>query len=509
MRVKRTDGVFLAVVLGLFCLFQAVLIYHVQVTDYDEAVFLDIARNVQRSGLPLRSIGPSGVLYFIHTPLYLYLVTASTLVFGEKLVLLRLVTTAFAVGTLLLTYATVRRTQPAAAALVAALLVGLNAFFALYAYFLTMEVPMAFFVVLAVYWLAREAEMGGWRYLVLAGGAGATAVMLKEVAVIFMAAAALYALSTGSNWRDRLTRSFWLLLPFGGAVLLWLAWGIRLDAAGFQRGVLGWVGSAAGTGGIVDARSQTILLTWLQTLGGDVWGWATAVLLALSLPAYWLFFQRPLPKIVRLLFLYIGLALLVSLLVRLKEPRHMLATIPLMALAIGYLVEWDKVWDWVRRRRVVTAVVILLAFFAAWNLSPLKLPPASEWRNPEAWWQPMFSNRLYRSQYYYGLVRETGDYLRQTTPEDAIITVIHEGPVTGYYADRRHYFLYTMSLPRTLETLATTEYLVVDNFIFPNQTEEEKEVVRNYIADHFQLIQLLQDSHRQISVYRRIPSAAP
>jgi 4-amino-4-deoxy-L-arabinose transferase-like glycosyltransferase len=509
MPVKRTNGVFLAVVLGVFVLFQTVLLYHVQVADYDEAIFLDIARNLQRSGLPLRSIGPAGVLYFIHTPLYLYLVTASVLIFGENLVLLRLVTTAFGAGALLLTYATVRRTQPSAAALVAALLVALNAFFALYAYFLTMEVPMVFFIVLAVYWLAQEEERGGRGYLILAGGAGATAVMLKELAVIFMAAAALYAFSTGGGWRDRLTRPFWLLLPLGGAVLLWIAWGLRLDAVGFQRGVLGWIGSAAGTGGIVDARSQTVLLNWLHTLGADVWGWATAVLLALSLPAYFLFFRRPLPKIVRLLFLYIALALAVSLLVRLKEPRHMLATIPMMAMVIGYLVEWDKVWNWVRGRRAVTAVAALLALFTVWNLSPLKLPPVSEWRNPEAWWQPMFSNRLYRSQYYYGLVRETGDYLRQITPEDAIITVIHEGPVTGYYADRRHYFLYNMPLPRTLETLAMTEYLVIDNFIFPNQTEEEKEVVRNYIADHFQLTQLLQDSHRQISVYQRIPPAPP
>jgi hypothetical protein len=110
---------------------------------------------------------------------------------------------------------------------------------------------------------------------------------------------------------------------------------------------------------------------------------------------------------------------------------------------------------------------------------------------------------LYRSQYYYSLVRETGDYLAQTTPSDAIIAVIHEGPVLGYYADRHHYFLYTMSLSRTIEVLDSVNYLVIDNFIFPMQTEEEKEQVRAYIDLHFHVVKTLEDVHRQIHVYQR------
>lgn len=32
-----------------------------------------VARNIQKSGLPLRSIGATGVLFYDHTPLYVYL----------------------------------------------------------------------------------------------------------------------------------------------------------------------------------------------------------------------------------------------------------------------------------------------------------------------------------------------------------------------------------------------------------------------------------------------------
>lgn len=51
---------------------QTVLVVSVQAVEYDEAIFLDVARNICRSGLPLRSIGEAGRYYLEHTPLYPY-----------------------------------------------------------------------------------------------------------------------------------------------------------------------------------------------------------------------------------------------------------------------------------------------------------------------------------------------------------------------------------------------------------------------------------------------------
>ncbi len=82
--MNKTDYKLLSLTLIIFLFFQVVLIYYARITDYDEAVFLDVARNIQRSQLPLRSIGREGVLYFIHTPLYLYVVTASVDVIGGQ-----------------------------------------------------------------------------------------------------------------------------------------------------------------------------------------------------------------------------------------------------------------------------------------------------------------------------------------------------------------------------------------------------------------------------------------
>jgi len=506
---NRTNWVLLTLVIAVavFLLIEAVLIWHVRFTDYDEAVFLDIARNIRRLGLPLRSVGEDGVLFFNHTPLYLYVVTASVMVFGENQFLLRLVTTLFGAGAIILSYGIVRRSQSVEAAFVTAVLVALNAFFALYAYFLTMEVPMTFLIILALYWLACADETPdyrqGYRYLALAGFASALAILLKELAVIFVGAAALYVFATGRTWRERIVRPFWLLLPLLLALGLWVMWGFNLDAVGFKAGIAGWFRSALGTGGIVDARSRITLVTWLSSLSRDVFGVGLVVLFLASFPAYFFFFRRRLPRIILLVLLYIALALAASILVRLKEPRHLMAVIPMMSIAIGLLVDWQHIGAWVQKKRIRWVVTAVLVLLFAWQISPLKLPPPTQWQNRESWWEPLFSNRLYRSQYYYSLVRETGDYLAQTTPPDAIIAVIHEGPVLGYYADRHHYFLYTMSLSRTIEVLDSVNYLVIDNFIFPMQTEEEKEQVRTYIDLHFHVVKTLEDVHRQIHVYQR------
>jgi hypothetical protein len=44
----------------------------VHVLECDEVIFIDVARNIQRLGLPLRSIPAEGFFFFDHTNLYVY-----------------------------------------------------------------------------------------------------------------------------------------------------------------------------------------------------------------------------------------------------------------------------------------------------------------------------------------------------------------------------------------------------------------------------------------------------
>ena len=501
--MKKNDYILLALAISTFLLFQSILIYRVRITDYDEAVFLDVARNIRRVGLPLRSIGPDGVLYFIHTPLYLYLVTGSVTLLGNNPLLVRLVNTLLGGASIVLTYLTVRQRQTAVSSFVAASLLALNTFVAIYAYFLTMEVPMMFCILLAVYWLAKDEVRPSWCYWLGAGIAGAAAVLLKELALIFVAAIANYALVTGRTWQDRFRHLLLVALPTMTGMGYWLYWGFNLNVPQFRNSLMNWVNLASGVGQSADGRTAVSSSLWLQQLGGDLLSWGLTLLFIISIIIYLLYFRRKLPKIIILLFLYVGFAFGASLLISLKELRHVIALVPFVSILIAYLIDWQSIWEWIKGNRVRWVAAATIIFLLAWNISPLKIAPRDQWRNPFGWWEPLFVNRILTSQFYFNLVRETGLYLADHTPEDTIITVVHEGPVMGYYADRSHYFLYPMSHTRTMEILADTQYLVVDHIVFSFQTEEEIATIMTYIDENFELEQVFEDQFRQIKVYHR------
>jgi hypothetical protein len=283
----------------------------------------------------------------------------------------------------------------------------------------------------------------------------------------------------------------------------WLYWGFSLNAPQFKNGLMNWVNSASGARHSADGRTAISSSLWLQQLSGDLLSWGLTLLFVISIVAYLLRFRRKLPKIIILLFLYVGLDFGASLLISLKELRHVIALVPFVAIIIAYLIDWHSVWEWTKKNRGRWATAAAIIFLLAWSISPLKIAPRDQWRNPFGWWEPLFVNRILTSQLYFQLVRETGLYLADHTPEDAIITVVHEGPVMGYYADRNHYFLYPTSHDRTMEILADTQYLVVDHIVFSFQTEEEITAVMTYIDENFELEQVFEDQFRQIKVYHR------
>ena len=116
------------------------LAINVHVLEYDEAVFMGVARNIQRLGLPFRSLGEQGQPAFEHTPLYLYVLSlyarpSEIGIFGA-----RLVTLAFGLGSVWLTFEIGRRIRDSLAGFVAALLLAINAFFALHTFFVRMAI---------------------------------------------------------------------------------------------------------------------------------------------------------------------------------------------------------------------------------------------------------------------------------------------------------------------------------------------------------------------------------
>ena len=278
---------------------------------------MDVARNIQRLGLPFRSLGEQGQPAFEHTPLYLYVLSLYAQpteigIFGA-----RLVTLAFGLGSVWLTFAIGKSIRDSLAGFVAALLLAINAFFASHTFFVRMEVPMVFAMLAGLY-LLLASEHGRRIGLILAAGVMlAIATLFKEFAVLFTGWCAVYVIL--DCWRHRrvlVLALLALIMPFcsGGCALG------QLGLASVSHCIHGstyrrWMNSIA-VANLNDPRVAVGTGQWVQQLAFDLLGVAFVIGLAISLVvALRQRKGRPSPAQV-LLWGYLLSALAISFLVR-------------------------------------------------------------------------------------------------------------------------------------------------------------------------------------------------
>ena len=295
--------------------------------DYDEHIFLDVGSNIVASGLPLRTYRTAGPqLFFDHTPLYVYVVALVTAVGGPTSDLARALSALAGFATVGMVFAIGRSARGMVAGFVGATLVAVNTFFITYSWFVRMEVPLSFFLVLATWLLLRKRPL-------LAGLSVALAVLLKEIALAFWLVAAIYQLRR-TGWRDALR----VAVPAAVAFLAWLAYAAWLDASAIGGALRRWQGSAAG--GDTDPRLRVPATTWTRSILVLIIGWRNG--LALAVAVVIALVRRPaIPAIAAVPIGYVMLAVASSYVIRLKEPRYLIAIVPMIALTVALIVDWD------------------------------------------------------------------------------------------------------------------------------------------------------------------------
>jgi 4-amino-4-deoxy-L-arabinose transferase-like glycosyltransferase len=491
----------LAIVAALLVILPAVLSVHV--LEYDEAIFMDVARNIQRLGLPLRSITTDGVFFFDHTNLYVYLLSLYARSSELGILAARLVTVLFGLASVWFTFEIGTRISNHMGGFVAALLVGLSPFFALHAFFVRMEVPMVCAMLTGLL-LLIENERRPRRGLTLAAGVMLSiAVLFKEVAILFTSWCAVYVLLV--NRRDRrpvISELLAVTTPTVLGLLAWAAWAWKLSPAVFTVTMNRWLNSM-GAVNLLDARAGVTAGQWAQQLAFDLFGLALVAGLVASLIAS--IVRRParLTSVQVLLWGYLLSALVISFLMRLKELRHLIGVLPIAALIIGTSIDWSGLNERIRGSRgwlLKVAFAVLAIAFLLWA-SPLRFPvgPVS---HLSSWLDTLYGWRVLENDRFYNVLRLTGQYLKEHTAPDEVITVAHQATVTAYYADRRHNMLYTVPRATAESILQRTGVLVWDDETFLAMTPAEVAALRKDVQARFKVEQVIQDGIRSVIVYR-------
>lgn len=334
MRIGRADvlglGVPLIVYLGLVA-FQ--LRDHPREV-FDEYIFMDVGRQIATTGLPIRTFEvPKPEFFFDHTPLYVYWVALITKLGGPTFELVRITTLISGIATVVGVYVLARIERSPESGVVAALVLATNPFFATYSWFVRMEVPLCCCLVLATIALSR-------RRALLTGVLIAIAVLLKEIALAFWLVAAVYALAR-LGWKAALAVAIPSVVAFFG----WFAYAASLSGLRLDETLIRWYTSAAG--GDTDPRLKVRLSAWARTIVTSIVGWITLVWVAAAAPLA-ILDRRRIPLITVVPVAYVLVAVASSFVIKLKEPRYLIAIIPMIALTVGLSVDWGAIWARIR-----------------------------------------------------------------------------------------------------------------------------------------------------------------
>jgi 4-amino-4-deoxy-L-arabinose transferase-like glycosyltransferase len=311
----------------------AIRIAHRPAVDFDEHIFLNVGAHIVSIGRPLDTV-TNPHLFFDHTPLYVYFAALLTAFGGHTVLLLRAASLAFAMGTVALLFLSARALRGPISGFVGAMLLATNPFFITYSWFVRMEVPLCFFVMLAVYLLIEER-------LFLAGLAIAAAVMLKEVALAFWLVAVVYV-AARRGLRAAATVGIATPIAFFG----WLVYAAFLDFTQLTVTVDRWLRSGFGDEAS-NPRFHIDDVQWARIIATEIVG--PVIFVAAGVAAV-LGAKRHdrVPGIGVLAAGYAGVAVVTSFVISLKEPRYLIAILPMLAFAVALLIDWDKVWAGLR-----------------------------------------------------------------------------------------------------------------------------------------------------------------
>lgn len=474
------------------------LMLHVRVVEYDEALYMDIARNIQKSGMPLRSLGAQGVFWFYHPHhLFLYLLSLYASLSDGGVFIARFITMLFAFVAIVFTFSIGRCLSDWWGGWIAATLLAVNPFFALYSFFVREEVPMVAILLGGLRMLLK-------RRVLWAGILFAAAALYKEVAAPFTLCCAVYVWwHHQGSLRKRVFDMIALVMPTALVWSLWALWAQRLSSAAFMATVQRWWGLVTAVD-LLDPRAHVGAGQWAQQVAFELLGAAVVAGLAVSLVITFRAPMRHLSAERALLWGYLFLNLVISFVLRLKELRLLIAVLPAATLLVGTSLDWERVarqmrYGSSRLKRLGLALAMALFLLSA---SPLRLP-AGPLNQATSWLDPLYGWRLLENDRFYRVLRLAGEYLREHTEPDEVITVAHQATVVAYYADRHYYMLYTSSKGVINAILARTRYLVWDDPIFLALTPSEVADLRREIQERFQVEQVIRDGDREVLIYRR------
>jgi len=449
----RAAWVWFLIPVLLHLVLQAVHAYLDRAPDFDEAIYMDLARSIVRTGKIIASNYPP-TTFLIHPPLFYYLVSVSFALLGPGLETGRLVSTLMSVGNLAFVFYFLRRARGDRWAAAGTLLVAVNPAFLYYGHSVYMEMTVAFWITAALWAYSRAGVGESLRWERWAGVFLGLACVTKYYAAILVAVMALATWSRDARGSaGRIRRLAALLTPVAVAGALWVAWGLAMGGArDFIGAQLSWGLEPPGT--IYSWRAVNNWMFVRELVGVVTPAFACLAALGLAVAARRLWRLRSLLQgSVEMVLVVFPVAYLLFLLTfRNKDVKYIVPVIP----ALGILIGLAPTVAWVKRLSAWShwAGTLVLAALAS-PLLPL-YDPVTHQRHDNLWVFGIRRDPEYRRYCEAGVLGG-----RETNPGQVIL-VQRKGPIIGYYADRYYLDLWGLPLGEAIANLKKADLVVLD-----------------------------------------------
>ncbi len=493
-------GIWFLVPLLIHLTIQVVHAYLDRAPDFDEAIYMNLARNFVRTGELIHSVYPEKP-FFMHPPLFYYLVSLSFALFGPGLEAGRLVSSLMAVGNLGFVFSFLRKARGERWAAAGTLLVAVNPAFLYYGHSVYMEMTVAFWMTAALWAFARAGAGQGLRWERWAGVFLGLACVTKYYAGVLVAVMALVILIQEHRENFiRVRRLAALLGPVAIAGMVWVAWGLALGGRDFIGAQFSW-GIPEPPGSIYSWRRVTNEVFIRELVGVLTPPFACLAALGLAVAARRAWRSGSLRRGgVEMVLVIFPLAYLLFLMTfREKDVKYIVPVIP----ALGVLIGLAPTLEWVKRLPGWSrwTGTLLLAALAS-PLLPL-YDPVTQQRHDNLWVFGVRRDAEYRRY------RDAGILAGGETKPGQVVACQRKGPIIGYYADRQYVDVWGFSPGMAVPFLESAEIVILDRnteYLSP----QEQATFRESVKQDFQQIGALPESGTPVlEIFRRIRRDAP
>jgi 4-amino-4-deoxy-L-arabinose transferase-like glycosyltransferase len=450
---KRNTALLLLIILLLFLSLQMLYAYFDRAPDYDESIYLYVAKTIKSSGLPYRFFGADSP-FLVHPPLFYYLVAGFLIIFGNQLFVARLVSTVFSLPIIILVYLIVSKYKSKEVGLVSIFILAISPAFLYYSHSVYMEITLAFLSLMSIFLFLKGEEEKKTKFFVWSGIFLGLSLITKYYSIILFLFFLLY-FTLRFKWTFLSRSQFYSwFFPAVSLLVLWLVFGYFVGKDAFTQQTLGWFKKPSDN---VHSWRLVSNLVYLKELIGTI----TPVFSLLFLYGIvrWL---KNLPgnreiKFMKALPIYFFLYFVYLMIMPFKDIKYIIPLLPLMVIVTGVNIDAHSLN--LRRYGGLKHMALGLALI----ITVVGLSPLSVLYDPTT---HHFYDNLYqfgiKRDYQYRIYKDIGEFLKSKLKRSDTIACQNKAAIVGVYAETRYINLWSLTIEEMKQQIFASDAVVME-----------------------------------------------